>query len=248
MKSHDPSCPCEPLLQLAMDLMKRGNFRDAITAYDKITAIHPDDCRAWSNKGVCHSDLKENDKALECLDRAIQLDPFYVYALSTKASILAQSGKLAEASALMDRALEIDPNFLDALLNKSALLIQQKRHEESKHFIARCLTIQPANRRAMMLKIRSIVDPFIAKHPRSNLLEGTSKGEEQGFREIMECLDPLMVMIKENPRNFQAYRYAAILFYLLRHPNARDMLETASKHAASDTVVAQCLLQLDSEE
>jgi tetratricopeptide (TPR) repeat protein len=119
------------LTQKAIGLLQKQKYREAVQVYDRVLEIHPEDEQAWSNKeGICLDELGDNDEALECLTKAIDFNPRYVFALSTKAAELATKGRLDEAAVLMDKVLEINPEFEDALVNRGKLLIGQDRHWE----------------------------------------------------------------------------------------------------------------------
>jgi tetratricopeptide (TPR) repeat protein len=67
-------------------------------------------------------DLKKNEEALSCFDRALTFNPRYVRALNNRGNVLNDLGRSDEAIASYDRALEIDPDYKDALMNRGNAL------------------------------------------------------------------------------------------------------------------------------
>jgi len=75
-----------------------------------------------NNKGWSLGNLGKHREAITYYDRALEIDPDYVYALNNKGWSLYNLGKYREAITYYDRALEIDPDDVDALNNKEIAL------------------------------------------------------------------------------------------------------------------------------
>lgn len=52
-----------------------GDFDDSIAALTELTETEPDNASAWLNLGVVYRSNSQDDKALEVLNKAIELDP-----------------------------------------------------------------------------------------------------------------------------------------------------------------------------
>lgn len=65
---------------------------------------------------------KEMDRAIDCLKRAISLNPNFIYAYITLSSTLAKQKKYSDAVHVLKRASKIDPGFdrLNFLMAKYA--------------------------------------------------------------------------------------------------------------------------------
>lgn len=77
---------------------------------------------------------KEDNKALELLDRAILIDPSYADAYESKGAILGQMDKFNEAIEVMDQLLAVDEHSVMAHTNKSLFFMKigeiEKAEEE----------------------------------------------------------------------------------------------------------------------
>ena len=68
------------------------------------------EAKDWSEKGRCLNRLDRYDKALECLDKAIEIDCNYGRALAYKGNVFNSLERYEEALVFYDRAIELDPN------------------------------------------------------------------------------------------------------------------------------------------
>jgi tetratricopeptide (TPR) repeat protein len=67
---------------LALDVL--GLHGDAITYYDRLLVVHPDNINALINKGSALADLGRYSEAIEHFDKVLALDPSNVLAAENK--------------------------------------------------------------------------------------------------------------------------------------------------------------------
>ena len=67
---------------LALDIL--GLHGDAITYYDRLLVVHPDNINALINKGSALADLGRYSEAIEHFDKVLALDPSNVLAAENK--------------------------------------------------------------------------------------------------------------------------------------------------------------------
>jgi tetratricopeptide (TPR) repeat protein len=72
--------------------------------------------------GVSLIHLGNYSGAMKYIDKALQIDPNFIYALNTKGLVLYNLGRYGEAISYYDKALAIDPNLVEALKNKANVL------------------------------------------------------------------------------------------------------------------------------
>jgi len=53
----------------------KGNFYSNLKAFDNALKLHPKDVDAWIAKGIVLRKLGKNEQAIDCFDKAIELDP-----------------------------------------------------------------------------------------------------------------------------------------------------------------------------
>ncbi|KAG7279954.1 hypothetical protein CRUP_025206 [Coryphaenoides rupestris] len=71
------------------DLVKRGQFREAVDRYSECLRIKPDECSVYTNRAICFLRLNQYTEAKEDCDSALRLEPankkaFYRRALAHK--------------------------------------------------------------------------------------------------------------------------------------------------------------------
>jgi tetratricopeptide (TPR) repeat protein len=84
----------------------------------------------------------EPQKALECFDVALQLQPKHAEALVKKAGALEKLGQLDDAIACYDRAIEADGSMTIAYLHKGGLFNRMARYDEALRCYEQALQTQ----------------------------------------------------------------------------------------------------------
>jgi len=100
-------------------------------AYAEKLVTSRGEARDWVEKGRCLNRLKRYDEALECLDKAIEIDFNYARAWANKGYVLDILKRYHEALASLDRAIELDANDQWALALRGDVLYKLKRYEEA---------------------------------------------------------------------------------------------------------------------
>ncbi|OGH95547.1 MAG: hypothetical protein A2039_08340 [Candidatus Melainabacteria bacterium GWA2_34_9] len=121
-------------------------FRDYETTLDQLTRvleIEPDHVKALILKGNIFFCIDRDNEALECFEKALNLDPFSAEAHGSKANTLDVLGKVKEAFACCEKAFKNltvkDKDLLPSLYDqKIALLIKLKRYEDAKLTLKQC--------------------------------------------------------------------------------------------------------------
>ena len=114
----------------------RGKEKEILEILDKILKINPDSTKGWFFKAVAFNRLKRYDEALECCDKAIELDeknrnPYSWYPISQKGIILSHLERYDEALECFDKAIEMKPDSPMPWSVKGLTLILVKRFDEA---------------------------------------------------------------------------------------------------------------------
>ena len=96
-----------------------------------------------AGKGMSYAFIKKYDEALECSNKALELDPNNSDNLNNKAWALSNLGKNDEALECSNKALELDPNSAWAFTNKAWALNGLKRHDEALECSNKALELDP---------------------------------------------------------------------------------------------------------
>jgi tetratricopeptide (TPR) repeat protein len=91
--------------------------------------------------------LGNNQEAIACYDKAIEINPYYADAFYNKGMALSATSKFAEAIFSYEKTLEIDSDNVKALNGKSWILANQypARIDEALETIKRALGIDPTD-------------------------------------------------------------------------------------------------------
>lgn len=65
------------LFEKAFSLMQKKQWQEASKLFQDVLEIDPRHVQSWGNLGLLHATVGEKEKALDCLDRALALDPRY---------------------------------------------------------------------------------------------------------------------------------------------------------------------------
>ncbi|HLG15924.1 MAG TPA: serine/threonine-protein kinase [Blastocatellia bacterium] len=122
-----------------------GRIYETLTGERAPEAVKGRDLGAveWANKGNSLSNLEKNEEAMQCFDRALEINPGYENAWYNKGVLLARLGRVEEAMACYDRGLKINPRSEMAWNNKGSALAELGRVEEAIMSYDRALEINP---------------------------------------------------------------------------------------------------------
>lgn len=116
-----------PLYNLGVALQQAGQIEAAITAFDGVIKLKPDDADSWINKGRLLDDKDQHQQAIEHYDQALKLAPDDSIAWSNKGNSLMALNRFDEALGCYEKALQLDPHNENASLAQD--LCRQKKEE-----------------------------------------------------------------------------------------------------------------------
>jgi tetratricopeptide (TPR) repeat protein len=99
--------------------------------------------REWSNKGISLDSLGRYEEAIQCYDKAIELDPRWAGAWIGKANSLNNLGRYEEAIHWCDKAIEVEPRYTFAWNNKGNALNSLGRYEEAIQCYDKAIELDP---------------------------------------------------------------------------------------------------------
>jgi len=114
-ESNSPELPLTLLTSLfdqANAIANKGQSREAAEIYTEILRHDPNNARAYGFRGGCYATLRENDKAIADLLRAIELNPNNADAWFNLSLVYFNQMKYDESLAAKERARLLDPNMV----------------------------------------------------------------------------------------------------------------------------------------
>jgi ribosomal protein S12 methylthiotransferase accessory factor len=92
-------------------LKELNNFRDALKVLKTGIDIDPERTDIYNLMGFCHFKLKEHEKAIECFEKLLKLNPSSAIDYANIASNYREMGKISKAVEYYDMALALDPTI-----------------------------------------------------------------------------------------------------------------------------------------
>ena len=133
------------LFSRALALKKKLDFKNSINTLDIILYEQPINVDAWILKGNSYNNIKEYNKAMECYNRALEINPDNLLARENKILLLIDLGKREEAEKVYKEGLEITPNDLQSWCIKGDQYIAQKNIKEAIKCYEEALELNPSD-------------------------------------------------------------------------------------------------------
>jgi predicted O-linked N-acetylglucosamine transferase (SPINDLY family) len=108
-------------------------------------ALNPQFAAALDNRGIALWELRRNDEALACFDRALQLQPNNPELWNHRGVALRDSRRLGEAMVAVDRALALKPDFADAQYDRANILHRMSRYDEALAGYEKAYALNPGH-------------------------------------------------------------------------------------------------------
>jgi tetratricopeptide (TPR) repeat protein len=143
---------CLAIYHLGYILGKLDERQQEVEAYEHAVACgYAQDDRLFFNLGMAFSDLLESDKAVQALERAVELNPNNAenhFGLGYIAHLADQSALAIEA---LQTAIDLSEDHLDARNLLARIYLDEGRLVEAKALLIQVQRREPANPEAMIL-------------------------------------------------------------------------------------------------
>jgi predicted O-linked N-acetylglucosamine transferase (SPINDLY family) len=117
---------------MAKRALGAGDHAGALRSIQAALKIFPLDATLWCTCGAAHRHAMEFDDALNAYERAVQLNPRYLQALSNLGEWQLARGSAEKALEHLDAALSIDSEFFEARVNRVAALFELGRFDAAR--------------------------------------------------------------------------------------------------------------------
>lgn len=130
-------------------LARSARIKEGLVDLRWFVGKHPEDARGWYVLGVAET-IEDRDRALECFNKAIALDPKLFAARYARGVALLKSDKAAEASEDLKIVLGNDPKDFHALDALGEAQLKLNRVEEALESFRQAVELSPKERRFLM--------------------------------------------------------------------------------------------------
>lgn len=119
-------------------------YDDVLSICEKVLEVAPSDSsstlRAWSTMGDIYHQLGDAKKSYKAYDKALKINPGYVYVLNNYAYYLSEEGKkLNKALAMSRKAIDAEPNNSTYLDTYGWILFLQGKPAEAKPYFKQAM-------------------------------------------------------------------------------------------------------------
>ena len=189
-----------------------------------------EDAEAWYNKGIILDDLDRLQEAIDCYDRALEINPRLAKAWNNKGIALYDLGKHQETLSCYDMALEINPRYAEAWYNKGVTLYDLGKHQETLSCYDMALEINPRYAEAWynkgvtlgsLGKLQEALDAF------QNLIKIAPPEDAKHLANVKEIIKQLEAQLRQNYEEKEKKCREAIRIV----PNITEELTEAFKEA-----------------
>lgn len=137
---------------LGIALLKAGNPREAISAYEEAVRMDPSRPEALFGLAVAHTELGDRDEAERLYREVLERKPNHAEAWNNLGVMLMQEGKRDEAISMLRKAVEADPQYLGAWYNLATAYIEAKEYGRALRACNRILELDPTYKDGEVLR------------------------------------------------------------------------------------------------
>jgi tetratricopeptide (TPR) repeat protein len=143
LKIDAPATDYFRVIDTAAELMKNGQFEQAIGEWKKAMELNPSEALPYNNLGVALAETGKVDDAIAYYRKALELSPRYPEALNNLGEALAGKGKQDEAISYFEKALALDPQHGGAHSNLGAMFARQGRMDQAVPHLEKAVQYKP---------------------------------------------------------------------------------------------------------
>lgn len=130
-------------LDLGIELLKRGDREDAVTAFCLAIKLDAKYVPAYNNLGLVLKDTDRPQEAAACFYRVLELDPDNSYAYNNLGLLWMEAGDREQAAACFHRSIALDPGQAAVYNNLGTILEEQYCLVEAEAAYRRAVELRP---------------------------------------------------------------------------------------------------------
>jgi tetratricopeptide (TPR) repeat protein len=130
-------------LKKANILLANQSVEEAITSFDKIIELMPNDYRAWYVRGGILDFLNRCEEAISSLEKAIELKPNEHEVWKKRGAVLSNLNRYEEAISSFEKVIELKPGDHEAWNYRGIVLSNLNRYEEAISSFEKAIELKP---------------------------------------------------------------------------------------------------------
>ncbi len=127
---------------LAMTRLDLPRWKDSLALFESALKVAPH-AVTYNNLAVHYLDHGEYEKAIEPLNRAIELEPDYVTAIINRITAFEKTGRAEQAKADYARLLKVEPRSAEGYYSRAEVLLNLGRIDEAIRDFTAALQLDP---------------------------------------------------------------------------------------------------------
>ena len=136
---------------IAMSLLELGRNNEALEYYDRLLGqmadkLDPNNvARVFNNRGNCHSNMGDNEKALTNYELALKIDADYDFPWCNSAGIYKSRGDFKKALKYVEEAIRINPDYPPAHSQRADILYNMGNLREAIYECGIAIKMDPGD-------------------------------------------------------------------------------------------------------
>jgi tetratricopeptide (TPR) repeat protein len=123
----------DEILERALALHRQGDLAGAQACYERLLHREPRHLDALNSLAMIAYQTGQHDRAIELIDRAIEIDPANAAFYSNRGILLQERLRTDAAIASYDQAIGLKPDFAQAYCNRAVAQVTLRRYEDAVH-------------------------------------------------------------------------------------------------------------------
>jgi superkiller protein 3 len=132
-------------------LYKKGQFDEALVAYDKAISLDPGYSKAYYGKGLTFDKQRKLEEAIAAFKKAVEIDPSYDKAFSALGSIYKDNKNYTESINAYQKAIEIDQTDPGTVYNLALVYNDMKDYTNAIKYFRMATQLDPKYYKAYTL-------------------------------------------------------------------------------------------------
>lgn len=125
------SAQAKAIYDKALTAGQKGNYKESMEGFKKVTEIEPSYALAYNGWGICLMNLTRNKEAIGKFSKAVELNPKFGKAYYNWGLVLANTKDYAGASEKFRKTVELEPEFSPAYESWGLSLVELGKYDEA---------------------------------------------------------------------------------------------------------------------